>query len=360
MIKPLRVTSGTDFQLLGEIDEYTSLRWTRRWQKPGEAELTLNYNLPYADLLVRGNILEYGDLTAIIDNIELKQDDGGRGKETLTVRARSTASIIGRRITKPPAGEANDTVSGAAETVMKAFVSHCFEGVAGFAVAPDRQRGVQTAWETRYDPLDALLEQISIVTGLGWDVRMNAEAGLFVFEVLEGESRVEGSGSPVIFSPDYDNLKVVGYAESDRDYRNVAIVGGQGEGAERTIVTVAAGDPAGLEQREIFVDARDISAAGDLMRRGQQALAQYPLRRTMSAEILTKSTTEYRKDWDLGDVVVVQNTGWGVSMDAQIIEVVETVERNGRQLSAVFGTGELTLAQAIRRETSKANKVVQK
>lgn len=357
---PLRITDGLDFGLVGEIDEYIALRWTRRWQRPGDVELTLNFHMPYADKLVRGNIIEYGDQTAIIDDISIVKDQGGRGAERLTVGARATAALLSRFVTKPPEGAAYRVSSGAAETVMKTFVAAAVEGIPGFAVEESLHRGASTAWQTRYDSLTALLEEMSIVTGLGWDVRVDPENGLYIFEVLEGVSRIVGSDQPVIFSPYYDNLKVVGYQESDRDYKNVAIVAGQGEGVERTIVVVEAGVHAGLDRREVFVDARDLAGVNDLVRRGTQALAQFPVRRTFSAEILTKSTTEYKREWDMGDVVVVQNTEWGVSMDAQIIEVTEAIDHSGRQLSAVFGTGALRLSQAIRRETAQADKEVKK
>jgi len=360
-LTPLRVTSGADFSLVGEIDEYASLRWVRRWQRAGEVELTLNYNMPYADKLMRGNIIEYGDLTAIIDNVVYDQKEGGKGAEQLTVRAKSTATLIDRFVTKPPPGEAYRVASGPSESVMKTFVMAALSGLTNFTVAMDKRRGAESAWQTRYDNLAALLEEMSIVTGLGWDVSIDYENGLFVFEVLEGVSRIEVSDNPVIFSPDYDNLKVVSYEESDRDYKNVAIVGGQGEGAARTIVEVAVGSPSGLDRREVFVDARDLDTVEGLTNRGLQTLAQSPVRRTLTADILTNSITVYQKDWDMGDVVVVQNTNWGVSMNAQIIEVTESVDdMSGRQLSAVFGTGVLRLSQAIKRETAKAEKEVKK
>lgn len=358
-LTPLRVTSGADFSLIGEIDEYTSLRWIRRWNRAGEVELAVNFNLPFADTLLRGNIIEYGDLSAIIDDVSVVQEQGGKGAERLAVKARSTAALLTRAVTKPPQGAAYRVSTGATETVMKAFVTAALAGTA-FSVALDQHRGANTSWQTRYDNLAALLEEMSIVTGLGWDVSIDYEHGLYVFEVHQGVSRIEGSASPAIFSPDFDNLKVVGYAESDRDYRNVAIVGGQGEGELRTIVEVSIGSPVGLDRREVFVDARDLDTEEKLTLRGQQTLAQFPVRRTLNADILQSKTTEYRVDWDLGDVVVVQNTNWGVSMDAQIIEVTETVERAGRQISAVFGTGALRLSQAIKRETARAEKEVKR
>lgn len=359
-LTPLRVTDGSDFALLGEIDLYESLQWTRRWQKPGEATLVMNYNLPYAGVLQRGNILEYGDLRAIIDTVSVKQDEGGKGKEMLTVHAKSCASIIGRAVTLPPAGLAYDVKAGATETVMKTFVSHKFATIPALVVAEDRLRGIHSAWQTRLDALADLLEQMSIVTGLGWDVWVDTGNQRYVFEVYEGVVRTNGSPNPVIFNPDYDNLRTQSYEESDADYKNVAIVAGQGEGVDRLIIEVSIGAPTGLDRREIFVDARDLELEADLIVRGQQTLAGYPIRRTLSAEILTKATTEYKKDWDLGDIVVVENTGWGVSMDAQVIEVTEVIQQSGRQLTAVFGTGQLRLSQAIKRQTAMAEKEVKK
>ena len=59
---------------------------------------------------------------------------------------------------------------------------------------------------------------------------------------------------------------------------------------------------------------------------GLQYLSETPMINTLESEILTYGSFEYEKDWDLGDIVTVQNNAWGIAMDARITEVTEIYE----------------------------------
>jgi len=47
---PIRIMD-INFNPLGEIDDYLSLIWVRRWHKPGEFNLYLDINSLYANTL---------------------------------------------------------------------------------------------------------------------------------------------------------------------------------------------------------------------------------------------------------------------------------------------------------------------
>jgi hypothetical protein len=69
---------------------------------------------------------------------------------------------------------------------------------------------------------------------------------------------------------------------------------------------------------------------------------------SFQAEVLTQGPFLYGVDWDVGDVVTVQNKDWNLTMDTRITEVTETYEPGGFRLSVVFGNSLPTLSQKLK------------
>lgn len=353
MTQPLRVIDA-GFNLLAEIDNYSSLQWTRRWHLPGEFELHLSTSAQGVDQLQKGNLVLLREEAGIVIHREIVlQEDG---TEELTVTGKSLSSILGRRITVPPVGQAYDKLTAAAETVMKLYVRHnCTELadpariIEQLTIAADQQRGQVLTYQTRYKQLDEELQALSNASGLGWDVRLDRDELCWVFDVLEGHILTAGQTAlpPVIFSVDFDAVRSQVYTDSDVGYRNQAYVGGQGEGAERAIAEVGE-SKVGLDRIETFIDARDVTEAADLTERGQQKLLEMAQLKSFATEIMPQGPYTYLADWDLGDLVTVQNRRWGVTLDVRITEVLEVYEPGGMRLDVTFGTTLPTLVDRVR------------
>ncbi len=352
---PVRIID-TEVNLIAEIDDYESLIWTRRWHKPGNFELHIDARKQHVGELQKGRLLLAGDKTGIILHRELKQ--GAQGEEQVLVKGASLASVLGRRITVPPTGFGYDRVNDFAETIMKGYVvRNCViptdtrREIPSLAVADDQERGAKTVYQTRYKDLAEELEKLSLISGLGWDVTLDWVSKCWVFDVLEGRDLIEGqtANPPVIFSADFDAIESQTFIDSDVGHKNAAYVGGQGEGADREIVEVG-GTLTGLNRLEVFIDARDIEDGADLSGRGGQKLAEYPRLLTFDTEILTQGPYGYGEDWDLGDIVTVQNRKWGVTLDSRVTEVTEVYEPGGFRLSATFGSSIPTLPEKLKQE----------
>ncbi|WP_461366633.1 siphovirus ReqiPepy6 Gp37-like family protein [Candidatus Darwinibacter acetoxidans] len=353
---PIRIID-VDFNLIAEIDDYESMTWTRRWHKPGEFELHINAAKQNTGALLKGRLLLAGDKAGIILHRELKQGT----TEQIMVKGATLASIMSRRITVPPDGYAYDRVNANAETIMKGYVTrNCVAPVdsdrtiPNLVVAPDQSRGDKIVYQTRYKQLDEELGKLSLVSGLGWDVLLNWQDKTWVFDVLEGRDLTAGqtANPPVIFSAEFDAVQEQVFIESDIGHKNAAYVGGQGEGVEREIVEVGSG-LSGLDRLETFVDARDLEQTADLPERGLQKLAEVAPVLTFDTEILTESPYKYGTDWDLGDIVTVQNRKWGVTLDSRVTEVTEVYEPAGFRLQATFGSSIPTLPEKIKQELDR-------
>lgn len=403
-MKPIRVITP-DVDLLGELSNYESLMFGRSHHGIGTLELRVNRHKLHVETLQKGNIVVVGNQTHKAYQIlhrAIELDAEGRITENWHIIAHELKSIVGRRLTTPPVHTSHDNRSGSAESVIKHYVNRNLVNPADPArripqliIAPDLQRGLRIDWQSRFKNLSEEIADISLLSGIGWNVRVDYNLKKWVFDVHEGRdlSVNQYIHSPVIFSPQFSNIQNMQFVDSDLNYRNVAVVAGQGEGVERRVIEV--GQSSGLDRYEVFVDARDVAEetedeepvqrpVGDIVRdlqnRGSQKLAEMGQEMFLEAQIMTPvknvdienqtsfitqfqtietidvkekwmSSFVYEVDWDLGDIVTLQNNDWGVTLDTRITEIKEIYEReSGFRLEATFGQSRPTLISKIKQE----------
>lgn len=351
-MQPIRLLTSS-FQLLGEIDDYESLQFIRRFHKPGEFELHININKNLTETLQENNLVVLSPKkVGVILHRELNREN----TEQLVIKGYTLQGILSRRITVPPSGQAYDKIKANAETVLKHYVrQNAVEPVdpnriiPNLIIADDLQRGAIVDWQSRFKNLVDELESISFSAGIGWDVFLDLERQKWVFEVHEPRNLTASQNElpPVIFSIDFDNIKNQTFTDSAINYKNYGYIGGQGEGEDRTVVEV--GDASGLSRIETFIDARDIEEGENLATRGQQKLQEMQKILSFESEILTYGPFVYEKDWDLGDIVTVQDKKWGITLDTPITEIKEIYEPGGFRLEATFGNTVPTLIERIKK-----------
>ena len=381
-MKPIRIFTP-DMQLLAVIGNYESLIFTRSFHGIGPLDLRINRHKNFTHHLQNGNVIvvgegKEGDHKAFeILHREIELDENGKASENWLIVGRQTKSVTEGRLVLPPSHTSNDNKSGNAELVMKHYVNNHLANPSDpnrkdplVILAPNLNRGKHIDWQLRWPILSDELESMSLISGLGWNVRANQAQGKWVFDVNEGRDLTQNNtddNSPVIFSPQLGNVKNMQYVDSILNLKNVAYVAGQGEGVDRRVIQI--GTATGHARREMFVDARDVSEEtdvegqdptprpvadiiADLKNRGEQKLAEMIQETFLEAQIMTHSNFKYEEDWDLGDLVTVQYLDWGVTLDARITEVKEIYEPGGFQIEATFGNSRPTLISKIKQELS--------
>jgi|SRR5690625_1213778 len=373
---PIRIMTR-DFDLLGEIDSYESLQIERSWHGIGMIEMLVNRYKKHTDKLQRGHIIfphNHTNKAYVIRHKEIELDERGKITENWVIRALSLKSWLAQRLTFPPDHTAYDRRQGNAETIMLHYVANNVTNPTDSArtlpdivLANNLNRGPHIDWQSRYKNLAEELEEIGLLSGLGWNIDIDYENKQYVFRVLEGRNLVATQSElpPAIFSPEFNTLGELKYTESEIDYKNYAVVAGQGEGVDRRIIHV--GDSEGFDRYELFVDARDVEEEmeeddervprpvedieADLENRGQQKLAEHEQEIYMEGQSLSKSRLIYERDYDLGDMVTLQNRGWGITSDTRITEVSEIYEKGRhRRIELTFGNDRPTLIDKIRQE----------
>jgi hypothetical protein len=381
-MKPIRILTPS-LDLLAEIDNYESLLFTRRWHEIGEFELRINRHKKHTELLQRGNLILLGasrNKVGIIRHREIALDENGKKTENWFVKGIALKGVVAQRITVPPSGDSHDRASGAAETVIKYYVNNHIinpvdvkRKIDMLLLASDQQRGSNISWESRFKNLADELVEISKASGLGWDVFLDLQQKKWIFDVYEGRNLTvnQTENPPVIFSPQFESLKQLSFVESDYNYKNFGYIAGQGEGADRRVVEV--GEAEGFSRIETFIDSRDISEQDEsgqalpeeqviakLQERGQQKLSEFAQEFFLEGQILTNSPFVYEKDYDLGDIVTIQNREWGVTRDARITEIKEIYEPGGFQIEATFGESRPTLVKKLKQELAQISGEVRK
>jgi Siphovirus ReqiPepy6 Gp37-like protein len=390
----------TNMKWIANIDHYISLQFEKKWHDVGGFELHINRHTKGVEKLKKGTLVMLSpSKVGIIKHREVQLDKNGKQTENWVFKGPDLKGIMNQRLTIPPAGEAHDSVSGPAETIMKHLVNNN-------AINPvdrkrkfillkstdDQGRGQNLNWNSRYKLLSEELRDISIASNIGWDVYLDLEEGWWVFDAFEGKNlsvKNEEGNSPVFFAPEFGNVSSMRYSDSDLNYKNVGFVAGQGEGAEREVIEL--GDSSDLDRVETFIDARDIEQGGTgtngetLQQRGTRSIEVFQNETFFEAELITPvkkilytydhkgfispvlslgeqlnkkvltSTFSYEEDWDLGDEVTVFNRDWEVITDKRITEIKEIYESRGEnfKLEAVFGQSKPTLISKIKNDLNR-------
>lgn len=387
-MKSLRIIDQ-DFQQLGEITKYDSILITDRFHTIGEVQLIINRYSPNADLLQKGRMLRFdgqNDKVFVIKQREIQLDENGKGSENWSILALPLKAFLMQRITYPPAHTAYDNKSGPAETVMKHYIDRNFinpdkpERVfPNLAIAPNKKRGTSIEWQSRFKNVAEELTEISLASGLGFEIRIDIPNKLFVFDVVEGSNRTAGQSilPPVKFDPQFKTIATMSYSESEMNYRNQAIVAGPGEGINRIVEEV--GTAQGRDRYEVFFDARDVSdevesaeeggestprpvgeIRAELANRGTVELTNLVQEEYLEAQLLSSSPLKYGRDYFLGDLVTVRNREWGVTLNTRITEIVEAHESNGYKVEATFGNNKPTLIDKIKQQFKQVSGEIRK
>lgn len=338
-------------ELVGIVESFDYLRWTRRYSQCGSFELKAISTPENAALLQEGNIIWKSDdeEAGIIEYLKRSQTD----TEFITVSGRFATSLLARRIVW-----GTEKLSGDLSACVGQLLNHNLINPSGSARQitgisfSSPNLGVPVSTQISYCNLMDAVTGLCEASDVGIKTVFNQGTGAFMVTLYNG------AVSQAVFSKEYENLTEQVYTESETDYANTALIGGEGEGIDRTFVAITSGS--GENRREIFVDAKDLRTedfgAGytdALTFRGQSKLNELAMRYTFDTTVNPHGNLAYKIDFDLGQIVKVVSKVWGVSMMTRITEVEETYDADGQSISVVFGKAELTIAQKIRSDMSQ-------
>ncbi len=357
-----------NFEIIGPVDLYTTLMWTRRFQSLGAFELYTSKR--YFPILNEGRYLYRNDRTelGVIDQITYDQENNSA--VSICAKGNFAEGLLAQRVI-----EKTQILSGNLETVMRALVTD-------YAISPtDAGRVIDHLQLGNLSGLTATVN--SQITGENLSDELfalgNAEnyshrirydylTDKLFFEVWRGKDRRQSQteNSWAIFSNSFKNVKSLNYERDNSAYKNFAYVAGEeNEDGTRTIIEIDNRSAADEARRELYVDARDLQSEDEdgntispeeyeaqLRTRGLEKLAEYARVENVQSDIDPNANLIYMQDFDLGDWVTFIDSDIGIEEDELITEIRETYEGAAMTLTVTLGnSGVSTIRQLIKRET---------
>ena len=323
-----------NLNLLGIIDEFISLQWTRKYFEAGEFELVVTPDENNIALLTnKDNILIRNNYTesAIIETYDIEDNSD---EVELTVSGRFLSSIFDRRILQKTINFSGESING-----MKTLINNATVICNNFEMETTQSVSKNIAFQCTYKNLYEYLVKLSKYSLVGFRLVPYIENKVYIFETYEGKDRssLQNENERFGFSDDQANIDKASMIYYSKTEYNYALVGGPGEGSDRVLKTVKKGNTTGFDLREIFVDSKNQQDNTDienqLISDGESALTD----ETFTFEA-TVNSDYYKDKWDLGDIVDLKKEDWGIVVQQRIIEVKEVIEEGKRTITPTFGT----------------------
>lgn len=334
-----------NFETIAIVDVYTSLMWCKRYYDVGALDLQIEATNDNLQIFQKQFYITRNDDDNIyrIEGIEL--DTNENGENVLIIGAIDCKAILNQRITWSQIFSRNVT----AEAFIQNILNECIinpsdpdRRISNFRTDIPTLTTETTTRQSTYDDVGEKIAELCRENQLGSRISLD-EDNNFVFGLYKGVDRsMSQSTYPrVIFTPTRENLFSTKYIFNSSEYKNVALVGGEGEGEDRK--TRPIGTASGLDRREMFIDAGGVSQpeGGDLVdyyhaliAEGKQKLAEKANVESFEGEI-DSTAYVYKRDYNLGDIVTVSNE-YGISIDARIVEIIETWDSTGYTIEPVF------------------------
>ncbi|HDK7186733.1 TPA: siphovirus ReqiPepy6 Gp37-like family protein [Clostridium botulinum] len=343
--------------LLGVLDTYESFTNTRRFYNYGEFELRISANKPHVDKLIKNNLILLGkayNKVGIVLHREFNYQQGGENTDLLLIKGITLQGLTKRRRIVPPVGQDFDSCIGNQETIIKYFVDkNCINPldskrkIDNLILAEDKKRGNEDRWRGSYENLADKLQTIGEYSKLGWNISLDHKQKKFIFDVMQGRNLTvnQNTNPPVIFRSDFNNIFTRHYIESIINSSNVAYTGTR-EDKDKIVLQI--GEATGFERIETFVDCNSDDAE-EINQTGKAKLQEFKEIKTFNLDVNPLETFVYEKDYDLGDIVTIQDRKLKITMDSQITEIQEQYGKEGLKLKVTFGSSIPTLLTAIKR-----------
>lgn len=323
----------------GVVENHSSLLWNRKYYEPGNFELHVPLTDENISLLTKGNIVSKkgSNEVGIIESIQYS--DGAETSE-MVVTGRFMSSYLSRRLIK-----STFSFSGKTEIAMRNLINYVVP-------IPLLQLGELNNFDEKVTFQATMKELLSIITklskssGIGYRLVPDFVNRKIYFETYKGKDRsiAQKDNPRVIFSNQYNNLNQVTYSWNDQLEKTFAIIGGEGEGESRVYVEVGGGK--GLDLKEIFVDAKDIRSEDfstndeyldALRQRGYDSLIKNQISESIEYDTEPNNNFKYKEDYDLGDIITIKKSEWGINDNVRITEISEIYENGGMTVVPTLG-----------------------
>ena len=209
---------------------------------------------------------------------------------------------------------------------------------------------LQTSFGNLLEYTDEMLHSYE----LGAKMVFDRETLQLKYTVYEGKDRSRNNTQnnlPIIMAQEYDNFFSSRYEKNTTQFKNTALIGGEGEGTNR-FCTMIGTNATGLNRREVWIDASAQSKTYELngeqkqytddeylallKSAGTQTIADYQIAERYEGE-LNVNTLTYKTDFNIGDIITVEDNELNIYINPRIITVIENQDESGYSISISYG-----------------------
>ena len=327
----MRLEIFKNFELIDMIYSYESFEHTRKFADCGEFSLKLN-NFNDINILSPNNIILVDNIAYIIENVH-RYKNANKTIET-EITGRSLKSILDRRVITNFTLNTNATYE---QQIYKLIQDNYINPINNHRKVEfiknanfkniNLRPNQEVIFENKY-LLDLIIE-ICKLCDLGFDMKYLPEEKQIIFEVLEGKDLT----NDVVFSEQFNNITDLEIYNQIKDYKNICYY------KDNENISVI-GTGIGLDRREHIVSG-DISEAIKQLEDRKEALS-------IECSVLSNEQFKYKIDWNLGDIVLIEDKGLNIFIEKRIIEIKETINE-GHYIELVFGDKILNIYEKLGR-----------
>ena len=339
------------------ITNFQSCIWNMQYFSQNDFQLVVNASTQNVNILKPGAYLVRDiDITSdgftnimVIQSYKLDFDTEKGWLLTLTGKGLKN-DLLKRRIVWGQTNLTGNAEAAIRQVITENIISPSVSGRAISNFILDSLQGFTETIELQLlgENLADWLEQICTTYGYGWDVYI--KNGKYVFKLYKGTDRTynQSAVTPVVFSPEFDNLLSSSYTYNMTGYQNSALIGGEGEGTSQRMTDI--GTATGLNRYEAYIDGSSVSSNGEiitleqyiqmLQEYGQTQLDQTAYTESFSGDIDPDGLFKLNQDYFLGDIVQIENEK-GITATPRIIEIIYAEDENGSSVVPTFSKWEV-------------------
>lgn len=377
---------NNNFEKIGYIDQAESVLWNKKYNDIGECEIYTPCDINSIELLREGNFVYRLDDSMFCEIVKFEIETDEENGDYIIATGRDMSYILSDRIVRWETVYSGKVVDFIVKLINDNVVTPAqeYRKISNFSVSVINYEDFTETLEMSVFTAD-LLETIKSVCktyGYGFRTKFNETTNQIIFEIYKGKNKASLTSDEYIeFSPTYANIISSNYKKDISGYKNLCYVGYTGEDEKLSLLSVfnTPTQPEGKDRKEIYVDgsgtSRDITFEeltaiygtvrltdniyysgsiavakldGDkititdhtylLLIRilGMNTLAEHNKTEEFTGDVDTIDTYEYKKDYDLGDIVYITND-YGISAEARIVEIMESDDNdNGHVIEPKF------------------------
>ncbi|MBQ2175913.1 MAG: siphovirus ReqiPepy6 Gp37-like family protein [Alphaproteobacteria bacterium] len=315
------------FVLKAIIDDFMECSFERNLYQAGSFTISINYNIPNAQLFQRGLFVQFGsdpyDFGEIISISDAIGSDG-KGSQLRTITGYDSRYIFKRRVIKNMNSNGLWVMTGKGEIVLRSLISdQCGSSaevkrrlpVSNTIPSTADAIGKEYSVSEQFSNLYEVCKTIATQSEIGWRLRFNGSN--LILECYEGENRAQ----TVQFSTSFDSLANGQFTDSSDSYTNAIYVGGKGQNDDRDIYEGEDGAPEGLDRYESWDNQSNMTTEDEYEAEALSMLTQYGQTVTVSGNGLAKSPYIYKEEYNVGDIITLAFSGKSAAV--QILSVTE-------------------------------------